>query len=132
MATNQRVDYTSNDLDAGQQSPSQASRTQYYPGKAVSRAGDMTWEKDNRIPQGTPAFGGEAAGPVEMQRSRVVKLGRNIVDDQTVLEPTVTGTRVEAVASWSVHGTNTTTDTENPANTADRERQAGDDNIVGA
>jgi len=132
MATNERVAYVSNDLAPGQQAPSQANRTEWYPGKATSREGDMNWEKDNRIPQGTPAFDGEAAGPVEMNRTRVVKLDRNTVSDQTVLAPTVLSTRVEAVSSDFVSGTNTVEETENPSNLAERERLAGNDNIVGA
>lgn len=132
MAVNERVEVISNDLDPQQQSVAQAARTQWYPGKASSREGDMNWERDNRIPQGTPAFGGEAAGPVEMNRTRIVKLHRNTVSDQTVLAPTVLSTRVEAVATDFVSGTHTVQETENPSNLAERERLAGNDNIKGA
>ena len=132
MATNERVEIISNDLDPQQQSAAQASRTEWYPGKAESREGDMNWERDNRIPQGTPAFNGEAAGPVEMNRTRVVKLGRNSVSDQTVLSPTVESTRVEAVTDEYVSGTHTVQETEQPGNLSERERLAGNDNIKGA
>jgi len=133
MADNERVEYISNDLSAGQQAPSQANRTNFVPGTSgAGRVNDANWPKDFRIPQGTPAFDGEAAGPVEMNRTRVVKLGRNTVSDQTVLAPVVTGTRVETVCETGVSGENTTTDTVQPPNLADRERLAGNDNIKGA
>jgi len=132
MATNERVQYVSNDLDPQQQSVAQANRTEWYPGKASSREGDMNWERDNRIPQGTPAFGGEAAGPVEMNRTRVVKLDRNTVSDQTVLPPTVDSTRVEAVTTDFVSGTHTVQETEYRDDLAEQERLAGNDNIKGA
>lgn len=132
MATNERVQYVSNDLDVGQQSASQANRTEWYPGKAVSREGDMNWEKDYRIPQGTPAFDGEAAGPVEMNRTRVIKLGRNSVSDQTVLPPTVEGTCVESVITPHISGTHELEQTEYRDNLAEQERRAGNDNIKGA
>lgn len=132
MAVNERVEIVSNDLDPQQQSVAQSARTQWYPGKASSREGDMNWERDKRIPQGTPAFDGEAAGPVEMNRTRVVKLHRNTVSDQTVLTPTVEGIRVEAVADDYISGTHTVQETENPPNLAERERLAGNDNIKGA
>lgn len=132
MADNDRVEYISNDLDAGQQAPSQANRTEWYPGKAESREGDMNWEKDSRIPQGTPAFDGEGAGPVEMNRTRVVKLGRNTVSDQTLLAPTVEGTCVKSVADDYISGTHEVEETEYRDNLAEQERLAGNDNIKGA
>ena len=132
MAVNDRVEYVSGDIAHEQLAPAQAARTSFTPGKATSRPGDMNWPKDFRIPTGTPAFDGEAAGPVEMSRVRVVKLGRNIVSDQTVLAPVVTGVRVEAHQEAGICGTNVTTDTETPPNLANRERQAGNDNIKGA
>jgi hypothetical protein len=130
MAENDRVDYVTNDLGAGQQAPAQANRTEFYPGKATSREGDMNWEKDSRIPQGTPAFDGEAVGPVEMERSRVVKLHRNTVCDQTIPAPTVLSTKVEAVTTDSVCGTHEVDETE----TIDTpvEKLSGYDNIKGA
>lgn len=132
MAVNERVEYNSGDVSHEQLAPAQANRTEWYPGKAVSRQGDMNWERDNRIPTGTPAFGGEAAGPVEMERIRVVKLGRNSVSDQTVLTPVVLGVRVETRDEVGVNGTNTTTDTQQPPNLAERERTAGSDRVKGA
>lgn len=132
MATNERVQFESGDIDAGQLAPSQAGRTNFTPGKATGNPGDMNWPKDHRIPTGTPAFDGESAGPVEMKRIRVVKLGRNIVSDQTILTPTETGTRIESRNESGIHGTDTVTDTENPKRLAERECQAGNDNIRGA
>lgn len=132
MATNERVEYVSGDIAPGQLAASQAARTNFTPGKATARAGDMNWPKDHRIPTGTPAFDGEAAGPVEMGRTRVIKLGRNIVSDQTVLAPVVSGVRVETRNEEGINGTDTVTDTVNPPNLANRERQAGNDNIEGA
>jgi hypothetical protein len=132
MSVNDRVEVTSGDIVYSQLAPSQLNRIQFYPGKAVSCKGDLNFEKDFRIPTGTPAFDGEAAGPVEMQRTRVVKLGRNTVSDQTLLAPVVNGVRIESKQENGVCGTNVTTDTENPPNLADRERVAGNDNIAGA
>jgi hypothetical protein len=132
MADNERVAVVSNDLDPQQQSVAQANRTEWYPGKATSRPGDMNWERDKRIPQGSPAFDGEGAGPVEMNRTRVVKLHRNTVSDQEVLAPVVTGTKVESVTTNFVSGSHTVTETETPDSLAERERLAGNDNIKGA
>lgn len=132
MANNDRLEILSGDVDYGQLAPSKALRTEFTPGKASSKPQDENWPKTNRIPTGTPAFDGEAAGPVEMERSRVVKLGRNIVCDQTVLAPVVTGTRVETVCETGVNGTNTTTDTLQPSSLAERERRTGYDGIKGA
>lgn len=97
------VNYVSNDISHEQQSPNKAARTQFTPGKRSSRPNDQNWPEDFRIPTGTPAFDGEAAGPVEMQRNRWVKLGHNIVGDQEINEP-VAGTPVTTVidndAAW--------------------------------
>lgn len=132
MAVNERVAVDIGDINYGQLAPSQAGRTNFTPGKATGKPQDMNWPKDNRIPTGTPAFSGEAAGPVEMVRERVIKLGRNIVCDQTVLAPVVTGTRVETRCEVGVSGTDTVTDTLQPPNLAERERKTGFDNIAGA
>ena len=132
MSVNDRIEVASGDLDYGQFAPSKTLRTCFTPGKATSRPGDMNWPKDFRTATGTPAFNGEAAGPVEMTRVRVVKLGRGIVCDQTVLAPIVSGTRVETRTEEGVSGANTTQDTVNPATAASRERNTGFDNIVGA
>ena len=133
MADNDRVVVESGDIAYGQKAPSQAGRTNYVPG--TSGAGnpqEANWPRDFRIPTGTPAFDGEAAGPVEMEYTRVVKLGRNIVCDQTVLPPTVTGMRVDAVSTPYVSGTSEVTETETREDLAEQERLAGNDNIKGA
>ena len=132
MATNERIVVDSGDIGYGQLAPSKAAQTNFTPGKADGRPQDMNWPKESRIPTGTPAFDGESAGPVEMIRERVVLLGRNIVCDQTVLAPIVTGTRVETRSEVGVNGTNSTTDTLQPPNLAVVERRSGFDNIVGA
>jgi hypothetical protein len=85
MAYNDRIENSFKDVDYGQLAPSKEFRTEYYPGKAVSRPGDMNWEKDYKIPVGTPVFAEAAHGPVNMTRVRVVKLGRNIVCDQVLV-----------------------------------------------
>jgi len=134
MAMNDRIVVDSGDVAYGQLAPSQSSpsRTNWTPGKAEGKPLDMNWPVDFRIPTGTPAFDGEAAGPVLMVRERVVKLGRGVVCDQTVLPPVVTGTRVETRCEVGVSGTDTVTDTEQPPNLAVRERRSGFDNIAGA
>jgi len=127
---NERIEIDSGDI--GYQQLAQPNRTQFTPGKAVSRAGDMNWEKDQRIPTSTPAFSGEAAGPVEMGRIRVEKLGRGIICDQTIPTPVVLATRVETRTEEGVAGTNTTQDTERFSRPAEVEKNAGNDNIIGA
>ena len=136
MATNERVEIVSGDIAYGQLASSQLSRTQFYPGKAVSRAGDMNSEKDHRMPTGTPAFDGEAAGPVKMARTRVVKLGRNIISDQTVLAPVTSATNTTTITAPAVWGATAPVSVVTPTNTqvlnGRQERQAGNDNISGA
>lgn len=129
---NDRVEILSGDVAYGQLAPSQANRTQFYPGKAISKPLDMNFEKDNRIPTGTPAFDGEAAGPVEMERSRVVKLGRNIVCDQVLPTPTVLDIRVETRTEEGVSGASVAIDTALPTHPAEIEKTTGYDNIKGA
>ena len=129
---NDRIVVDSGDVAYGQLAPAQSARTNFTPGKADGKPQDMNWPTDFRIPTGTPAFGGEAEGPVLMERERVVKLGRGVVCDQTVLAPVVTGTRVETRTEPGVSGTDTVTDTLQPPNLADRERRTGFDNIAGA
>ena len=134
MADNDRVEYVSNDIAPGQQAPAQANRTNFVPG--TSGAGnpqDANWPKDHRIPTGTPAFDGEAAGPVEMERTRVVKLHRNTVSDQELLAPvSAGGPIVTTVTTDFVSGTHVVDPTETVEDLASRERIAGDDNIKGA
>jgi hypothetical protein len=85
MAANERIQYDIKDRYFGQLAPSQLLRTQFYPGKSISRTGDMNWEKDFKLPVGTPVFQEASLGVVDMTRIRVVKLGRNVVSDQTLV-----------------------------------------------
>jgi len=85
MAANERVQRDINDLHYGQLAASQSARTNFTPGTISARAGDMNWPKDWRIPVGLSAF--ETSGPLEVQRVRIEKLGRNIVCDQTIPVP---------------------------------------------
>lgn len=85
MSMNDRIVVESGDVDYGQSAPSKAGQTNFYPGKSAARAGSMNWEKASRVPTGTTAFGGESAGPATVTRVRVVKLGRNVVCDQTLV-----------------------------------------------
>ena len=79
---NERVQYDIKDRHYGQLAPSQASRTNFTPGKAVAQAGDQNWPTDFRIPVGTENVDG--ASTVDMTRVRIVKLDRGIVSDQTL------------------------------------------------
>ena len=87
MAANERVQYDIKDIAHGQLAPSQALRTEFTPGKAASGPLDMNWPKDWKVPVGTPVFdeASVGVGPVDMTRVRVVKLGRNVVCDQTLV-----------------------------------------------
>jgi hypothetical protein len=87
MATNERVEYDIKDLSAGQLAPSQALRTNFTPGKALSKPLDQNWPIDFKIPVGTPVFdeASVGVGPVDMTRVRVIKLKRNIICDQTLV-----------------------------------------------
>jgi hypothetical protein len=87
MAANDRVEYDIKDVSFGQLAPSQSLRTQFTPGKATSLPGDMNWPLDYKIPVGTPVFeeASVGVGPVDMTRVRIIKLGRNIVSDQTLV-----------------------------------------------
>ena len=144
MALNERVEYLIGDIKHEQLAPSQAARTEFTPGKATSRPGDENWPTDFRIPTGTPAFDGEAAGSVKMERSRVTKLHRNIMDDQVIAAPAVIGTKTTVIDNDSVWGAtdpeHTLTETETqPVNYAGHqrdnenpERNTGYDNIKSA
>ena len=132
MAMNDRVEVLSGDVDYGQFAPSKANRTMFTPGKITSLPDDQNWPKDNRIPTSTTAFNGEAAGPVEMVRSRVSKLGRNIICDQTLPIPVILKTRLETRVEAGVVGASLVDDTELPRNVTDVEKKTGYDNIVGA
>jgi hypothetical protein len=85
MADNERVEWKSYDINYQQYA--QSARTEYYPGKASSRQNDMNWERDIRIPTGTPAFDEAVNGSVKVERVRVIKTGRNTVSDMTVPAP---------------------------------------------
>ena len=85
MADNERIQWSFYDIYY--QQFAQSNRTEYYPGKASSRELDMNWEKDFRIPTGTPAFDEAVQGSVEMQRVRIIKTGRNSVSDMTIPAP---------------------------------------------
>jgi hypothetical protein len=136
MATNERVQIDSGDVSAGQLATSQIARTNFTPGKATSLPGDMNWPKDHRIPTGTPAFDGEAAGPVEMQRTRVVKLGRNIVSDQVVNAPVASAPETTTITDTAHWGATTPISVLTPTSAQKvdgvQERKAGSDSIVGA
>ena len=132
MAINDRIEILSGDVNYGQLAPSKANQTMFTPGKATSLPQDQNWPKDNRIPTGTPAFDGESAGPVEIERSRVVKLGRGIVCDQTIPTPVVLNSRLELVAETGVVGASMVDDTELPKNVTDVENKTGYDAIKGS
>jgi hypothetical protein len=132
MADNERLVIQTSDIGWEQQAPAQASRTNFTPGKATGLPLDMNWPKDYRIPTGTPAFGGEVAGPVEMERTRIVKLHRGTVSDQTIPAPTILDTRVEAMADAYINGTSTVQETQGFTNEPEVEKLAGNDRIAGA
>jgi hypothetical protein len=114
---NTRLEFISGDVVYDQLAPSQAARTNFTPGKANGNPQDMNWPTDFRIPTGTPAFAGEAAGPVLIKRIIVVKTGRNIVSDQTVLPP-IAGTPETTTITDPAHfGAVVPTSTLTPTNT---------------
>jgi hypothetical protein len=127
MAVNERIQWDINDIRYGQLAPSQAGRTNFTPGKASARPSDENWPLDYRIPVGVPAV--EESGPLEVERVRVVKHERNIVDDQTILAPTVIRTVVTSVndPANGICGTHSVDETETPPNLAAQERRAGYD-----
>lgn len=130
MAYNDRIEVNSGDV--GYQQKAQAGRTEFTPGKATSLPLDENWPTEFRIPTGTPAFDGESAGPVEMNRNRVTKLGRGIICDQTLPTPTVTDIRVEVRTEEGISGASIAIDTALPARVPEVEKTSGNDNIVGA
>jgi len=85
MAANERIQYDIKDRYFGQLSPSQSGRTMFTPGKAASKPLDENWPKDFKLPMGTPVFQEASLGTVDMTRIRVVKLGRNVISDQTLV-----------------------------------------------
>lgn len=136
MALNDRIANTFHDLSPGQLAPSQAARTAFTPGKATSQPGDENWPKDHRIPTGTPAFSGEAAGPVLMARERVAKLGRGIIDDQVIAAPETGSSCTTIITSQKEWGpttpTSTLTETTTQAADGKQERRTGGDSIESA
>jgi len=132
MAINERVQWDINDIPYGQLAPSQAGRTDFTPGTASARPLDMNWPKDFRIPTGVPAL--DAPSPCEVERVRVLKLKRNTICDQTVLEPVVVKTVVSTVECdcGGTCGTHIFVETETPENLAERERRTGSDWAKGA
>jgi hypothetical protein len=80
---NQSVSNTLDDRYFGQLSLSQASRTQFTPGVASSRAGDMNWPTDFLIPTGNSAL--DVSGSKAISRVRNSLVGRNTVCDQTLV-----------------------------------------------
>jgi hypothetical protein len=132
MAVNERVQWNINDLYYGQLAPSQANREDYYPGKRPQdvREGDANWGRDYRVPVGLEEF--EQNGPLEVERVRVIKLGRNTVSDQTIAAP-ITGTPqtiiIDDDATWGTGAdpeyTITPTDTQDVD--GEQERTAGYD-----
>jgi len=112
MADNERVQWDINDLPYGQLAPSQANRTEFYPGKATSQPGDILG-LEYRVPVGTPVFDEDVSGPEEVTRVRVSKLGRNIVSDTEIRTPEVLGSNVTVVndPTAGIAGTHTVTET---------------------
>ena len=90
------VNYISGDISHEQLAPSKAVRTEFTPGKVSSKANDQNWPTEFRVPTGTPAFDGEAAGPVDISRNRFVKIGQNIIGNQEI-NPPESGTPVTTV-----------------------------------
>jgi len=134
--SNTRVEYLSGDVAAGQLAPSQVSRTNFTPGTTTGRANDMNWPTEFRIPTGTPAFDGESAGPVLIERSRVVKTGRNIVSDFVIAGPItsadVTTTITDATTWGAVTPISVLTPTDTQVVDGKQERRTGYDRIVSA
>jgi hypothetical protein len=134
MATNERVDYSRIDIDYAQKATSQANRANWTPGTTGSRQGDAVFQ-DFAIPTSNTAL--DVSGPVEMERKRIVKLGRNIVSDQVIAAPVSDTPVTVTIDDDRVWGTGadpeytiTPTDTQN-AN-GKQERTAGYDWPEGA
>jgi len=116
MADNDRVQWDIDDLYYGQ--TAQVGRTNFTPGKASNDAGGMNWEQDFRIPVGVLAL--ESSGPLEVTRVRTSLTRRNVISNQTILDP---------VAEVNP-GSNLTTATQDVDGT--QERTAGYDWAEGA
>ena len=138
MAVNERIQRDLNDLPYGQLAPSQASRESWYPGKRPQdiRAGDATWDRHYRPPTSEEKAADDEP-PIEVERVRVEKLGRNIISDQTIAEPqkgTPVTTVIDDDATWGTgpdpEHTVTPTDTQDV--NGQQERTAGYDWAKGA
>ena len=138
MAVNERIQRNINDLPSGQLAPSQASRESWYPGKRPQdiKAGDATWDRHYRPPTSEEKSADDEP-PIEVERVRVEKLGRNIISDQTIAAP-VAGTTVTTIidddGTWGTgpdpQHTLTPTDTQDV--NGEQERTAGYDWAKGA
>jgi hypothetical protein len=85
MSVNERVQYDIKDIGHNQLAPSQSERTEFTPGKARSKALDMNWPKEFKVPQSGYSLSERTSGPADMTRVRVVKLGRGSVSDQVLV-----------------------------------------------
>jgi hypothetical protein len=136
MPVNDKVVVVSGDVQYGQLAPSQENRINFTPGKVTARPDDMNWPKDYRIPTGTPAFDGESAGPVNMARSRTVKLGRGIIGDQEITAPIAHANKTTTITDPTRWGVVTPVSVLTPTDTQNvnggSEKQVGNDNIAGA
>jgi len=138
MAVNERIQRNLNDLPYGQLAPSQAGRVSWYPGKrpADVRAGDATWDKHYRVPTSEEKAADDEP-PVEVERVRVEKLGRNVVSDQTIAAPQASVPVTVTIDDDGTWGTGADPDyTVTPTDTQDvngeQERTAGYDWAKGA
>lgn len=86
MAINERIEYTLNDIPFEQLAPIKANQTDFTPGRTDGKALDMNWPTEFRIPTGNFGFNEATNGPIEVERVRVIKLGRNIVCDQVLAD----------------------------------------------
>jgi hypothetical protein len=124
MADNDRVQWDINDLGYGQLAASQASRTNFTPGKASTDAGGMNWETDFRIPVGVPAL--EANGPLQVTRMRTSLTRRNIVSNQVIGNPVSSGTKVTTITDTGEWGATSPVSTLTETNTQDLGGRNGD------
>lgn len=136
MTPNIKLEFISGDVAYQQLAPSEVHRKNFTPGTTNGRPQDMNWPTDFRIPTGTPAFDGEAAGPVLMKRIRVALTGRNIVSDQTIAVPIAFAPETTTITDAAHWGTVTPISVLTPTETQNvngaQERQAGNDNIESA
>ncbi len=86
----------------GLNAPSQSNRTDFYPGRKENIADDHIYYEAN-IPVGNPRL--EENGPVKMLRQRNTKLGRNIICDQEIASPEVTGSKTRTIDNDKIWGT---------------------------